>query len=99
MHPISLANDVDFDENVVSVLGSQELSLSIALPSSSFVPMAVLKPRCVESADYNFEAVAFSRLSINLDFGEENMNPEKATMARRNAGISPSTTKIKKWYQ
>ena len=60
MHPISLANDVDFDENVVSVLGSQELSLSIALPSSSFVPMAILKPRCVESADYNFEAVAFA---------------------------------------
>ena len=54
---------------------------SIALPSSSFVPMAVLKPRCVESEEYYYEALAFSRHRINLELDEENIKPEKATMA------------------
>ena len=50
---------------------------SIALPSSSFVLMAVLKPLCVESEDYYYEALVFSRHSINLELDEENMMPEK----------------------
>ena len=58
------------------------LVLSVASPSSSFVPMAVLKKqRCVESEDYFYEALAFSRHSINMELDEENMKPEKATMA------------------
>ena len=72
---------------------------SIAPPSSSFVPMAVLKPRCVESEDYYHEALAFCRPSINLELDEENMKPEKATMAPIKAGIIPTTVKMKKWYQ
>ena len=61
--------------------------------------MTVLKPRCVELEDYYYEALAFSRHSINLELDEENMKPEKATMAARNAGINRSTMKMKKWYQ
>ena len=72
---------------------------STALPSSSFVPMAVLKPRCVESEDCYYEALAFSRRSINLELDEENMKHEKSTMAPRNSGINPSTMKMKRWYQ
>ena len=71
--------------------------LGVALRSSSFVTMAVLRPRCVESdgwspdddqpcEDYYYEAIAFSRHSINLELDEESMKPEKATMAPTNAG-------------
>ena len=65
------------------------LLFSISAPSSSFVPMAVLKPRCVESQDYYYEALAFCRHSINLKLNVENMKAKKATMAPRNAGINP----------
>ena len=44
------------------------------------------------------EALAFSRLTIDLVDGET-MKPEKATEAPRNAGIDPSTLKTKQWYQ
>ena len=40
-------------------------------------------------ADQNYEALAFPRHSINLEFDEENMKPEKATMAPRIAGNKP----------
>ena len=49
--------------------------------------------------DYYYEALAFSRHTINLEFDEETMKLEKATEAPRNAGIDPSTMKIKQWYQ
>ena len=49
--------------------------------------------------DYFHEALAFSRHMINLEFDEETMKPEKATGAPRNAGIDPSTMKMKQWYQ
>ena len=49
--------------------------------------------------DYYYEALAFSRHTINLDFDEETMKPEKATEAPRNAGTGPSTMKMKQWYQ
>ena len=49
--------------------------------------------------DYYYEALAFSRHTINLEFDEETMKPEKATEAPRNAGIDPSTMKMKQWYQ
>ena len=49
--------------------------------------------------EYYHEALAFSRHTINLEFDEETMKPEKATEAPRNAGIDPSTMKTKQWYQ
>ena len=48
--------------------------------------------------DYYDEALAFSQHTINLEFDEETMKPEKATEAPRNAGINPSTMKMKQWY-
>ena len=49
--------------------------------------------------DYYYEALVFSRHTINLEFDEETMKREKATEAPRNAGIDPSTMKMKQWYQ
>ena len=49
--------------------------------------------------DYCYEALAVSRHTINLEFDEEAMKPEKATDAPRHAGIDPSTMKMKQWYQ
>ena len=60
--------------------------------------MAVLKPRRVETEDYYYEALAFSRHSITLGLGEENMKPETFVMTSRNSGINPTTMKIKRWY-
>ena len=78
-------------------LALMNLPFSIAPPSSSIVPMAV--SRCVESEDYYYEPLAFSRHRINVELDEENLKPEKATMVPKNAGINPSTMKMKKWYQ
>ena len=61
--------------------------------------MAVLKRRCAESEICSYEALAFSRQSIDLELDDENMKPEEAIMAPRNAGINPSTMQMKKWYQ
>ena len=73
--------------------------------------MAVSIPHCVVKSDRlsldddrlredcYYEALAFSRNSINLEFDEEMMKPEKATKAPRNAEIDPSTMKMKQWYQ
>ena len=84
-------------------LGLMNVLLSVALPSSSFVTVAVSIPhRVVKSdrlsldedrllEDCYYEALAFSRHPINLEFDEETMKPEKATEAPRNAGIDPST--------
>ena len=49
--------------------------------------------------DYKYEALAFSRHSINLELEEEIMMPEKATKAPRNSGIDPSTMRMEQWYQ
>ena len=95
----------DFTEEIVNLL------LSVALPSSSLVIMAVSIPHWVVESDsllqdedslredYYYQALAFSRHTINLEFDEETMKPEKATEAPRNAGIDPSTMKMKQWYQ
>ena len=42
--------------------------------------------------DFYYEALAFSRHTIDLEFDEETMRPEDATEA-------PSTMKMKQWYQ
>ena len=44
------------------------------------------------------EALALSGHNINLVSDEENMNPQKITRTPENAGIDPSTMKMKKWY-
>ena len=85
--------------------------LSVALPYASLVTMAVsiphwvLKSDCLSQdedslrEDYYYEALPFSRHTINLEFDEETMKPEKATEPPRNAGIDPSTMIMKQWYQ
>ena len=92
-------------------LALKNLLLGVALPSSSFVNMAVSIPHWVGQSDrlsldedrlretYCYEALACARHSINLERDEEIMKPEKATMSPRNSGIDPSTMKIKQWYQ
>ena len=57
-----------------------------------------MKPRRVETEEYYFEALAFSRRSINLEPDEENMKPEKSAMTPRSSGINPSTMNMEKWY-
>ena len=92
-------------------LALMNLLLSVALPSTSFVTMAVSIPHCVVKSnrlslvddrlreDYYCEALASSRHSINLELDEEIMKPEKATKAPRNSIIDPSTMKMRQWYQ
>ena len=72
--------------------------LSVSQFSPSFVTMSSSKSigvgrvnrwtrnsaECVEN--YYYESLALSRHSINLELDEENMKPEKATMAPRSAG-------------
>ena len=41
--------------------------------------------------DYSYEALALSRRTIDLEFDEETMKPEKPTEAPRNAGTYPGT--------
>ena len=92
-------------------LAPMNLLHSVALPSSSLVTMAVLIPHWVVNSDrlsqdedsrredYDYEAPAFSRHTIDLEFDDETMRPEKATEAPRNAGIDPSTMKMKQIYK
>ena len=56
--------------------------------------------KAADQRNQNFycEALAFSRHNINVVFDEENMKPEKLTTAPENAGIDPSTMKMRKWY-
>ena len=49
--------------------------------------------------EHYYESLTFSRRTINLEFDEETMKPEKATEAPRTAGIDPSTMQMKQWYQ
>ena len=49
--------------------------------------------------DCNYEALAFSRRSTDLELDEEIMKAEKATKAPRNSGTDPSTMKMEQWYQ
>ena len=81
--------------------------LSVAPLSSSFVTMASSKQSGVERVnrwtrnadqrreDCYYEALAFSPHSIDLELDEENVKPEKAAKAPENAGIDPSTMKMK----
>ena len=92
-------------------LAPMNLLLSVAAPSSRCVTMAVSIPHWVVKSDrlsldddrpreeYYYEALAFSRHSINLELDEEIMEPEKAAKAPRNSGIDPSTMKMKLWYE
>ena len=92
-------------------LALMNLLLGVAPPSSSFVTMAVSTPHFVVKSDRwsldddrlpednCYEALAFSRHSINLELDEETMKSEKATKTPRNSGIDPSTMKMKQWYQ
>ena len=88
-------------------LALMNLLLCVALPSSSFVTMAVSIPHCVVKSDdddrlledCHYEAFAFSGHSINLELDEEIMKPEKATQAPRNSVIDQMTMKMKEWYQ
>ena len=62
--------------------------LSVALPSSSLVTMAMSTPRWVVNSDrlspeedrpredYYYEALAFFRHTIDLELNEETMRPE-----------------------
>ena len=52
-----------------------------------------------EFRDYCYEALAFSRHTIDLEFDDETMRSEKATEAPTNARRDPSTMKMKQWYQ
>ena len=92
-------------------LALMNLLLCVAFPSSSFVTMAVSIPHWVVKSDrlspdeghlredYYSETLAVSRHTANLEFDEETMKPENSTEAPRNAGIDPSTMKMKQWYQ
>ena len=57
--------------------------------------------RNAEQLRENFyhEALAVSRHNINLVSDEENMKPERLAKAPENAGIDPSTMRLRKWYQ
>ena len=99
------------DENAVSVFGSYETFASCCAPFSQPGDDGVLIPHWVVKSDSlsqdedslredsHYEAPPFSRHTINLEFDDETMRPEKATEAPRNAGIDPSTMKMKQWYQ
>ena len=80
------------------------LLLGVAPSSSSLVTVAVSVPHWVVKSDrlspdedrlceYTF------RHTINLEFDDETMKPEKAAEAPRNAGTDPSTMEMKQWYQ
>ena len=49
--------------------------------------------------NYCYESLAFSRHSVDLEFDEEVMKPEKLTKAPHNAGFNPDTMKVSRWYQ
>ena len=97
-----MVGDDDFGENFVFVLGSYDTS-----PSSSFVTISLSKPAGVDKVNrwtrnatqrrehYYFDALAFSGQNINLVFDEETMKPGRLTKAPENAGIDPSTMKMK----
>ena len=74
------------------------LLFSIAPSSSNFATMAVLKPRRVETEDYYYEALTFSRRNKTLELDEENMKPGKSAMTPRNSGLNLSTMRMKRWY-
>ena len=48
--------------------------------------------------NHYYDALAFSRHSINLVFDEENMKPDRLTKTLENAGIDPSTMRKSKRY-
>ena len=101
----------NLSDGTISFTALMNLLLSVALPSSSIVTMAVSIPHWVVKSgslsqdednlreDYYYECLAFSRLTINLEFDEETMKPEKTTEAPRNAGVDPCTMKMKQRYQ
>ena len=90
-------------------LAPTNLLLCDAPPSSSLVTMVESIPQWVVKSDSlshdedslrkdcYYEALAFSRHTINLEFDEETMMPVKATEAPIIAGIVPSTMEMKQW--
>ena len=110
MHSFSLARDVDFAENLMFVVGSLTMFVSVFHLSLSFVTMLSSKPIGIHRVNrwtrdsaqrfenYYYEALAFSRHNIDQVFDEESMKPEKLTKAPENAVIDPSSMRVSKWY-
>ena len=49
--------------------------------------------------NYFYESLAFSRHSVDLEFDEEVMKPERLTGEPDSASFPPDTMKVSKWYQ
>ena len=86
---------------------------SVAFPSSSLVTMAVLIPHWVVNSDrlspeedrlredHNYESLTFSRHTIDLEFDDETMRPEKDTEAQdpstiKNEAMVPGTRSLER---
>ena len=48
--------------------------------------------------NYFYESLASSRHSVDLEFNEEVMKPERFTEALDHAGFNPDTMRVSKWY-
>ena len=49
--------------------------------------------------NYFYESLASSRRSVDLEFNEEVMKPERFTEALDHAGFNPDTMRVSNWYQ
>ena len=75
------------------------VTMSTSTPTG-VCPVNRWKKDSAERIENNYyESLAFSRLSVDLEFDEEVMKPERLTEAPENAGLNPDTTKVSKWYQ
>ena len=89
------------------------LSVSLFFPPNVVV-MSTLRPaglcrisrwtkNSAEQAEfienYFYESLASSRHSVDLEFNEEVMKPERFTEELDHAGFNPDTMRVSKWYQ
>ena len=49
--------------------------------------------------NHSYESLAFYRHSVDLEFDEEVVKPERLTESPDSAGFNPDTMKVSKWYQ
>ena len=49
--------------------------------------------------NYFYESLDFFRHSVDLDFNEEVMKPERFTEALDHAGVNPDAIRVSKWYR
>ena len=49
--------------------------------------------------NYYYESLALSGHSVDQEFNEEVMKPERFTEAPDHAGFNPDTMRVSKWYQ